>query len=320
MIKNNTKSKKSLNVQKKIGLFDFPFTLSPYIGCEMQCSYCFSPKILWMDRDVFFQNVDVRINFPALVQKDLKKYSSLPQHLKRVQMGETTELFQPKVINYMKNNMAFDLNEEILKVFKNEWNNGNKWMLHILTKNHNILSYLPLLKTMKEMIQVELSFVHIDEKISRQYEKFTSTIQRRMDAIEQLSNEGIFVRVMAMPFFGNKNDVLNLQNSAFLKGAQAIKNKSLNYYEWNKIKNINPLDPLKQTKSKNNFYLTDLIIKSGEEIVPSSTKPVLVPKVRKRGEEFINWSIKPNGLELRDVPLVDMGYSVINNVDWGYLK
>ena len=49
-------------------------------------------------------------------------------------------------------------------------------------------------------------------------------------------------------------------------------------------------------------------------------KNVLLPKLRKRGDKFINWSINPNGLELRDVPVVDMGYSLINNVDWGYLK
>ena len=117
---------------------------------------------------------------------------------------------------------------------------GNKWMLHMLTKNHNIIGYLPILKQMKEMVQVEFSMIHHDDSISRQYEKYTSSIPRRLDAISQLSKEGIFVRVMAMPFYGDQNDLTILKNMVFNSGASSdLRIKDLNYYDWNKLNNIN---------------------------------------------------------------------------------
>lgn len=321
MITTNTKAVNALNVQKKIGLFDYPFTFNPYIGCEMQCKYCFVPgPVIKQSRADFFQNVQVKTNIINLFEKDLKKYSSLPQHLKRIQMGVTTELFQPKVMNFVKQKLGLDINKEILEIIKNEWEKGNKWMLHILTKNHNILNYLPILKNMKEMIQVEFSFIHHDETVSREYEKYTSSISKRLDAIKKISKEGIFVRVMAMPFYGDQYDLNKLKGITFAAGAKAFKNKELNYYDWSQFQGINAIDPINRTKIKSNSHIPSLIIKSGEEILPHSTLNVLMPKKRKRGEDFVNWSIKSNGLEYQHLPVIDMGYSTINSINWEYLK
>lgn len=323
MIKINTKIRSyALGVQKKIGLFDFPFTLNPYIGCEMQCAYCFVPgPVIKKTRNDFFTTVEIKDRLLDTLKKELKQYKTLPQHLKRVQIGVTTELFQPKVISNMRIGGNGDLVEKILATFKNEWDNGNKWMLHVLTKNHNIVNYLPILKNMKEMIQVEFSFIHHDEAVSRKYEKYTSSISKRLDAIKQISNEGIFVRAMAMPFYGNEKDLIVLRDNVFNAGAQAFKNKEINYYDWNNLDGINPLDDLKRSKTKTNNYLQTMVIKSGEEKTPKIMVEVEMPKIRKRNEKFINWAKKPNeGLEKQSLPQIEMGYSSINNVDWGYLK
>ena len=321
MINTNTKTTNALSVQKKVGIFDFPFTMNPYIGCEMQCAYCFVPgPVIKRTRREFFTQVDVKENIPELLKKELKKYSDLPQHLKRVQFGVTTEIFQPRVINYMRKSIDNDVIAEIFKIFKDEWSSGNKWMLHILTKNHNIIQYLDILKDMKEMIQVEMSIIHHDDSVNREYEKFTSSINRRLDAIIELAKEDIFVRVMAMPFVGEENDLLKLKDMVFNAGAKAFKNKSLNYYAWDQLKNINPIDPLNRSTVKTNRHIPDMIIKSGEKIQPASTTEVLMPKVRKRGEKFINWSIRKEGLEKQIVEAVNMGYADINTVDWKYLK
>ncbi|MFZ1288744.1 MAG: radical SAM protein [Melioribacteraceae bacterium] len=323
MIKINTKERSyALGVQKKIGLFDFPFTLNPYIGCEMQCAYCFVPgPVIKKTRNDFFTTVEIKDKLLDTLKKELKQYKTLPQHLKRVQVGVTTELFQPKVISNMRIGGNDDLVEKILATFKNEWDNGNKWMLHILTKNHNIINYLPILKNMKEMIQVEFSFIHHDEAVSRKYEKYTSSISKRLDAIKQISNEGIFVRVMAMPFYGDQCDLNKLKGITFAAGSKAFKNKELNYYDWSQFQGINAIDPINRTKIKSNSHIPSLIIKSGEEKTPKIMVEVEMPKIRKRNEKFINWAKKPNeGLEKQSLPQIEMGYSSINNVDWGYLK
>ncbi|MBL1215422.1 MAG: hypothetical protein HND52_18795 [Ignavibacteriae bacterium] len=72
---------------------------------------------------------------------------------------------------------------------------------------------------------------------------------------------------------------------------------------------------------KTNQRITELIINSGEAVEPASSVNLLMPKSRKRGDKFINWAIHPvTGLESISIDKVEMGYSMINNVDWGYLK
>ncbi|MBL1215423.1 MAG: hypothetical protein HND52_18800 [Ignavibacteriae bacterium] len=213
MISINKKSTYALSPQKKVGIFDYPFTLNPFIGCQMQYKYCFVPGlVIKSTRKDFFEKVQIKENIVDLLKKELNKYSNLPQHLKRVQFGVTTEIFQPKVINYMKKNLGRGLIAELLDVFQTEWHEDNKWMLHILTKNHNVTPYIDQLKNMRGMVQVEFSFIHHDEIISRKYEAYTSSITKRLNAITQLSNKDIFVRVMAMPFYGNDKDVKTLKD------------------------------------------------------------------------------------------------------------
>ncbi len=322
MIKINTKSTYALSVQKKVGTFDFPFTLNPYIGCEMGCVYCFVPQIvIKKSREDFFHNVEIKSNFPELLLKDLKKYSGLPQHLKRVQIGVTTELFQPKVINYCKKELGFDPIERILDIFLQQDKIGNHWMLNILTKNHNVASYIDKLKSMKHMVQIEMSMIHNKESKSREFETFTSSIKRRLNAIKQLSAAGIFVRVMAMPFAGSRQELDDLKNLVFSNGAKAFKNKSLNYYDWDSFNNSTLHDQLSRKKGKTNDFIPELIIKSGEEVIPMQNVNVRLPRKRNRGEKFINWAIHPNeGLEEVEVNRVDMGYSSISKLNWGYIQ
>ncbi|MDZ7762979.1 MAG: hypothetical protein U5K00_00935 [Melioribacteraceae bacterium] len=232
----------------------------------------------------------------------------------------TTELFQPKVLSYAKKNLGYDLIEKILDIFYNEDQNGNHWMLHILTKNHNIDRYTKQIAKMKHMVQVEFSIIHHDEIISRQYEKYTSSIKRRLDAIETLSQNGIFVRVMAMPFYGDLNDFSTLTGLVFSKGAQAFKNKLLNYYDWSSFDGTTLKDKLSRVTGKMNNNLAMFLIKSGGKMVRKSHVKVEMPKKRKRGEKFINWAIHPDlGLENTLVEPVDLGYRSISKINWKYI-
>ena len=67
------------------------------------------------------------------------------------------------------------------------------------------------------------------ENIYAALEIYTPTIDKRLETIEKLSKEEIFVRVMAMPFYGNSNDLDNLKQMTFDMGAMAISKKGFNY-------------------------------------------------------------------------------------------
>ena len=135
---------------------------------------------------------------------------------------------------------------------------------------------------------------------------------------------------MAMPFFGDEPELQALKTLTFQKGAKAFKHKELNYYKWEDVENISFTDllddKLKRTGTKRDNYNQNIITKSGELILLSG-KPQLIPAempmVRRRGEKFENWSVvsKMNErLVLRDMPIIDCGYSLINNENWKYIR
>lgn len=308
--------------------YGFPFTLNPTMGCFFCCKFCYSPislcKIIKGNRDGFFEEVTVRLGVPAQLDKELTKYSVLPQHLKRVQINEHSEYYLPQLFSEMKIQNQPDTLLDILNIFQKHWDNDNKWMLHILTKSQLILNHLDKLKDMKEMVQVEISFSTEDENKLRSLEIYTPTIQKRLDTIEKLSSEGIFVRVMAMPFYGNSNDLDNLKQMTFASGAAAIKNKGLNYYNWQNVLQLSEPDlingKLIQSGSRKDTPINvALNIKSGEPyLISGNTQPVQALMPNQKGWNALsklNQRLSPVQLDM-----IDCGYSQLNQINWGYIK
>jgi len=327
----------ALRAQEKLGQYDFPFTLNPIIGCFMGCKYCFSPFIV--DgynpdrREKFFTNAIVKLDKAEHLDKELTRYRDLPQCMKRVQVNETSEYYQSKVLSELQTKKHPDLMKKILKVFKKHWDNENHWMVHILTKSHLVLNHLKILKDMKEMVQVEISFATHNDKLSRKLEYYTPTISRRLKAVEKLSSSGIFVRIMAMPFYGDKKDLLKLKTDTFNCGAQAFKNKGLNYYKsWDELRKPMTFDDflnadLSTGKGRVDAKEESLIIKSGEFVRTQknyfSVRTVIVPKMDKNFKATENWgaiTFMDDRFENRKMKVIDCGYKSCNKIDWGYIK
>ncbi len=279
-------------------------------------------------RNTFFNHIDISLDKAIYLRDELPKYMNLPQHLKRVQINETSDYYLPQVLKEIKEKKKPDVMLEILNVFKQEWDKGNKWMLHILTKSPLVLRHLDKLKEMKEMVQVEISFATEDEAISRELEFFTPTIKKRMDLVKALSKEGIFVRIMAMPFYGDEKSLDALKDEAFKRGAKAFKNKGLNYFKWEDLKNVTDYEDFIKSHIPDNLGRKDIkvetrIVKSGETVKIKGDiqkKTVLMPK-----EDFADsqkWAAATKiGVRFEGCPMevIDCGYRDCNSVDWGYI-
>lgn len=320
------KSSKALNSQFPIDQYGHPFTLNPTIGCFFACKYCYSPifvaKVLTQKRKQFFENVFVKLNIAQYLDKELTKFKVLPQHLKRVQINETSDYYLPRVMDSMKKNHNRDIMLEILQVFEKHWNNGNKWMLHILTKSHLILKHLDQLKNMRQMVQIELSISNIDEKTIRSLEFFTPTIKKRLKTIDELAKNNIFVRVMAMPYYGTRKDVEDIKTTTFNHGAKAFKNKGINYYDWDQLQPLNYddliNDKIERIKGRNDPMFEDLNEKSGELMLFNGNTRTSTMKfpIKK------NWAtvtILDQKLSDKNLEHIDCGYSSLNTVDWKYI-
>lgn len=333
----NPKSTYALRHQKSLGQYDFPFTMNPTMGCFFGCKYCYSPGFVYPylknqkeQKLKFFENVYVKGGQPQWLAEELPRYAPLPPHLKRVQINESSEYYLPQLLKHLEDQKQPDIMLGILAEFEKAWNGGNKWMLHILTKSHLILNHIDKLKQMKQMIQIEVSFATHDENIRSQIEYYTPSIKKRLDLIESLSKEGIFVRVMAMPFYGNRDDLISLKNEAFNRGAKAFKNKSLNYYTWEDLVKVGEYgqfieDTIPRNEVRSDNKDESMMIKSGEYVInegKNEQRDVLFPVVNSYFYASKDWSFYGTFndlLEQRSMKVIDCGYADCNSESWGYI-
>jgi hypothetical protein len=244
--------------------------------------------------------------------------------LKRVQINEHSEYFLPQLYSELTKKRKPDILAKVLDVFQDQSAKGNKWMLHILTKSHLILYHLGRLERMKEMVQVEISFSTQDENIRTQLELYSPSIDRRLETIEELANAGIFVRVMAMPFYGNSQDLKDLKKMTFDMGAVALKNKGLNYYDWQAVQQISQADLLSgkllQTGSRKDTPIdVTLNINSGEPYLVSGKTQLTTVRMPKE-KDWQRMSKFDDRVAYQQLEMINCGYELCNNVDWGYIK
>ena len=48
------------------------YSLNPYRGCEHRCAYCYAPNVLKINREKWGDFVDVKVNIPHILSKELK--------------------------------------------------------------------------------------------------------------------------------------------------------------------------------------------------------------------------------------------------------
>ena len=289
------KKGKALSPQKKIDMFNFPFTLNNNIGCLYACNYCYLQGYIFFKHAEFGKEVKVKTWIPDKLDKELERFKDLPQHLKRVQINPATEGFHPAVIKHVRDHCDRDLFRETIGVFRKHIDAGNRWMLHIVTKSNSITNYIELLEDIRQFVQVEITIITADKQLSRQVEPFAPSINARLKAVEKLANAGIFVRIMASPFMSTASDdeaihqdLLALKELTFNSGAKAFKNKGLNYFNVSDVR----AGQARQVREQKNKYFEDLVIKSGEPILRKNgkarIKTVLMPKKvkTKRSEKY----------------------------------
>ncbi|PKN66271.1 MAG: hypothetical protein CVU57_06265 [Deltaproteobacteria bacterium HGW-Deltaproteobacteria-15] len=296
---------RALNPQKKINQSNFPFTLNATIGCFFGCLYCYTQGFPFSVHTEFGKEVKVKTWLPARLDEELEKYRHLPQHVKRVQVNESSEGYLPQVMARSRKELGRDIVQETLEVFGDHWRRGNYWMVHLLTKSHMILKHLDTLRSMRDQVQVELTITTLSEARKKILEGSAPTIRKRLGVIKALSDRGVFVRVMAMPFIGNRDEAAELRRIGFESGARAFKHKKMNYWDEDALLE----GRLTRVKGRKDVAFEDLQVKSGEHVIENGepkTVEVLMPTPK-----WKTW-------EKRMVPIENSGYSEMNDIDWGY--
>jgi DNA repair photolyase len=179
------------NILSKSKVFDY--TLNPYIGCEHGCSYCYARfmKRFTGHKEDWGEFVDVKINAPELLDKEIKKKKA-----GRVWISGICDPYQPIEEKY-------ELTRKCLEILLE-----HDWPMTIQTKSPLVLRDIGLLKKLRK-IEVCFTITTADEKIRKIFESGTPSVEGRLNALARLHSEGIRTQAMIAPLLIGAEGLVN---------------------------------------------------------------------------------------------------------------
>jgi DNA repair photolyase len=175
----------------------FSASINPYRGCEHGCIYCYArPAHAYMglspgldfESKLFFKPEAAR-----LLEAELSKPRYRPEF---IHIGGNTDPYQPQERRLRITRQVI----EVLSRFNHPFS--------VITKSALILRDLDLLAPMaqRDLVRVAISVTSLDRKLSRSMEPRAATPEKRIEAINRLTEAGVPVTVMFAPCIPGLND------------------------------------------------------------------------------------------------------------------
>ena len=191
------------------------YSMNIYQGCEHGCIYCYARNSheYWgysagLD---FERKILVKKNAPVLLEEKLKS-KNWKAHT--IVMSGNTDCYQPA-------ERKFQITRKCLELF-----HKYRHPVAIITKNALIMRDLDILKELAKdnLIGVNVSITSLSEKTRLLLEPRTATIQKRLETVKVLSENGIPVNVMLAPIIPgiNSHEILPLAKAVSDAGALSI--------------------------------------------------------------------------------------------------
>lgn len=188
------------------------FSMNPYQGCEHGCVYCYARN----SHEFWGYGAGLDFERKILIKKDAPKL--LERQLKSKKWKAATIVLSGNTDCYQPAERQFEITRACLKVFLKY-----RHPVGIITKNALILRDLELLKALHEyrLIGVNISITSLSEKTRSILEPRTTTIKKRLQTVQILSDAGIPVNAMLAPIIPgiNSHEILNLAKAVSDAGA-----------------------------------------------------------------------------------------------------
>ncbi len=217
----NTKTQYTAEHPKKIvnkiysPVVPFMYSMNPYQGCEHGCIYCYAREShqYWgygagLD---FERKIIYKPKAPQLLEKQFnnKKWIVSP-----IMLSGNTDCYQP-IEKKLK------LTRGLLKVCLKY-----KHPVSILTKNALVLRDLDILIPLAKLklVRVGISITSFDNKLRSVLEPRTTSVQKKLKAVELLSKNNVPVIVMVAPIIPglNSHEIPNIVKKVAKLGALAV--------------------------------------------------------------------------------------------------
>jgi len=177
---NEVKCKTALSKSNLPGL---DYSLNPYRGCQHSCAYCYVPNVLRINREKWGGFVDIKTNIPNILSKELKKKKPGV-----VGISTVTDPYQPVEKKYKLT--RYCLEQLLLHDFP----------ICIQTKSDLILRDVDIISRFSNSeILVSIATLNDDER--RILEPNSSSIQKRLNILEDFSKNGIKTSVFFGPVY-----------------------------------------------------------------------------------------------------------------------
>lgn len=192
--KDDSKSVISKNESEDVG---FDYSINPYRGCEHGCIYCYARpthEYLGFSSGIDFESkIMIKQDAPKLLESEFRKKSYVP---KLLMFSGNTDCYQP-VERKLK------ITRELLKVCLKYRN-----PVGIITKNSLVERDLDILTQLADLnlVTVTLSVTTLDKNLAQKMEPRTSTPERRLSTIRQLTEYKIPAGVNIAPIIPGLND------------------------------------------------------------------------------------------------------------------
>jgi DNA repair photolyase len=191
------RAKSILNRVPAASRMPFKWTINPFRGCSHACSYCFArPTHQYLDFDAgrdFEREIVVKVNAPERLRAELARPSWQGEH---VALGTNTDPYQWVEGRYK-------LLPGIWEAMRDAANPCS-----VLTKSPLLLRDLDLMRQIngRTDFSAALSVPTLDEKAWRATEPHTPNPRARLEAVKELTRNGIRTGVLVAPLMPGIND------------------------------------------------------------------------------------------------------------------
>ncbi|MDO8726755.1 MAG: radical SAM protein [Candidatus Methanoperedens sp.] len=180
------KIKTALSTSQLPGL---DYALNPYRGCAHACVYCYAPAVTHWDKGKWGEIVEVKINLPRILSKELRvKKKGV------VGLGTVTDPYQPAEKKY-------EITRRCLELL----------LMHdlpvcIQTKSSLVLRDIDLLKEFKN-VEVGITLTALDDVAREKMEPGAASVRERLRALAVLRESGIRTWVFLGPVMPHITEV-----------------------------------------------------------------------------------------------------------------
>jgi DNA repair photolyase len=186
-------------------LADLDFVINPYQGCTFSCTYCYAAFFVPEEeqRERWGQWVRVKTNAIARLRNSRQNL-----HGKTVLMSSATDPYQPI-------EARLELTRSLLPILAQR---GAR--LAVLTRSPLVTRDTDLFKTF-EHINITISITTDSDDVRKRFEPQCASIERRFEALQQLSECGFRTRINVAPLLP-LNDARSFANRILETGVSRV--------------------------------------------------------------------------------------------------